>query len=95
MVCRSCEGDESTVASGTYEVDFDRCSTSAGILDQLLGIHTVGWFTDKDIRDLLKAVDAVLRPQANYCSLGKQKSADPRSVARSHGYKDVAAAKSK
>ena len=71
-----------TVQSGMYEFDFDKCRNSAGILDQIVQLYTIGWFTDKDIRDLLKGIDAVLKPQANYCSAGRSKAAKPREVAR-------------
>jgi hypothetical protein len=74
-----------------YEFDFDRCHDSAGILDQILQIYTLGYLKDKDVRDLLKAIDAILDPQAHYCSSGKNKKADPRAIARSRGYRDVAA----
>ena len=76
-----------------YEFDFDRCKDSAGILDQIIQISTLGphYVDDKAFRDLVKGINTVLAPQQNYCSLGRNKKANPRAVARSRGYKDVAA----
>jgi hypothetical protein len=64
-----------TVTTGpnrSYYFDFNRCRDSAGMLDQIFQIYTLGWLKDRDIRDLLKAIGAVLRPQANYLQFWKK-----------------------
>lgn len=58
---------------------------------QVMQIYRLGWITERDIRDLLRAVDGMLPPQAHYCSSGKNKKADPRSIAREREYNNFAA----
>ncbi len=65
-----------------YGVDLEECRTSAEILDWIFQVHTKAWITDKDRGDLLRALKDVLHPQANFCSGGQSKKADPIALAR-------------
>src|SRR6267143_1561634 len=68
------------------EFDLGPCRDSAVILDQVFQIATLERLADKDVRDLLRAINAILRPPGNYCSGGQHKLADPRKVAKQRGY---------
>lgn len=91
------KGDTFVLMHGPYqyEFDFDRCRDSAGILDQIIQISTLGShiINDRTFRDLVKGINAVLAPQENYCGSGKHRLANPRVVSRSRGYNNVAARK--
>jgi hypothetical protein len=64
-----------------YHLDLDKCKDSAQILDWIFQISGKGgphW----DVDNLLKALRHILNPQANFCSMGKHKKANPRVVAK-------------
>ena len=56
-----------------YQLDLERMSSSAQILDFIFQAHTLACLTDKDKSDLLKAIDGTLYPQNNYCSFGVER----------------------
>ncbi len=66
-----------------YYIDFETCRTSAGILDWVFQVHKKTFIDDRDRADLIHALDDILDPQANYCSWGESKSADPVALVRS------------
>jgi len=53
-----------------YEVDLDRCSTSAQVLDWIFQITQKRWATDHVLAALRHALNAMLRPQATLCGSG-------------------------
>jgi hypothetical protein len=62
-----------------YDVDLERMTSSARMLDvicQLSDKHA-GRVSPSDIGDLIEALNALLRPQANLCSWGKDKQFNP------------------
>lgn len=59
----------------TYEVDLERCTASAEVLDWIAQICGKEWLADHDadaqiVGHLVKALDDVLGLQANLCSFG-------------------------
>ena len=54
-----------------YEVDLERCLSSAEILDWIVQIQKKSWVTPKIIYDLIQALDDILDIQGNFCSSGK------------------------
>jgi hypothetical protein len=61
--------------SWTYEVDLERCTTSAEVLDWIAQVSGKGWFDAADpdaqvVGHLVMALDALLCPQATLCSFG-------------------------
>jgi len=63
-----------------YEIDLDRCTTSAALLDWIMQIQQKTWANPVDLRDLLKAIDDLLYPQANYCPLATKGNRMGRTV---------------
>ena len=59
-------------ADGTfrYGVDLERCRTSAQALDWIYQVAHKQWATDEILVQLVRALDDVLRPQQNLCSMG-------------------------
>jgi hypothetical protein len=57
-----------------YYVDFDRCRTSAQVLDWIFQIHQKTWCSAQDLKDLLKAIRYVINPQARLCSFAMSKT---------------------
>lgn len=57
-----------------YEVDLDRCRTSAEVLDWICQVAGKGWADDATLAGLVRALDDVLYPQANLCSSGQSKT---------------------
>ena len=53
-----------------WEIDLERCNTSAEILDWIFHMRGKGNWTDQDTLDLLEAFDAILSPMRNFCSGG-------------------------
>lgn len=56
-----------------YEVDLERCLTSAQMLDHIMQVAGKTWADDATIAGLVRALDDVLRPQASLCSFGAAK----------------------
>ena len=64
-----------------YEVDLERCHSSAKILDFILQLHGKGQnITNDDFRHLMEAIVCCLKPQANFCSWGQDKRPDLDSI---------------
>jgi hypothetical protein len=53
-----------------YEIDLDRCTTSAAVLDWICQIANKTWATDTVLAALVRQLNALLEPQANLCSFG-------------------------
>ena|SRR5581483_11027209 len=74
-----------------YEVDLERMTSSARMLDvicQLSDKHA-GRVSPSDIGDLITALNALLWPQANLCSWGKDKRFDATRYLTQSGRKRV------
>jgi len=56
-----------------YEIDLQRCRTSAQMLDWVMQIAVKRWADDRILASLVRAFDAILRPQATLCSLGHER----------------------
>lgn len=56
-----------------YEVDLERCSSSASVLDHICQVAGKSWITAKDLGDLVLALDFILWPQRTLCSFGTDK----------------------
>ena len=56
-----------------WEIDLERCNTSAQILDWIFHMRGKGGWTDQDTLDLLAAFAAILAPMSNFCSFGRDK----------------------
>lgn len=54
-----------------YEVDLERMTSSAGVLDWVFQCHNKACFSDADIRDLLRALNYMCDSvQGHFCSEG-------------------------
>ena len=63
-----------------YEIDLERCRTSAEVLDWIFQISKKTWAIPAIRSDLLLALDDLLDPQANLCSFGTDNPINPREV---------------
>jgi hypothetical protein len=55
-----------------YEIDLDRCTTSAQVLDWIFQIVQKSWATDRVLSALLHALNAILHPQSTLCGCGHE-----------------------
>lgn len=53
-----------------YEVDLERCTTSAEVLDWIMHVAGKHWSTPEVVAGLIHALNQVLRPKANLCAQG-------------------------
>ena len=65
-------GDPQTGA-WAYEIDLERCRTSAQVLDWIMQVASKIWATDAVIAGLVRALNDVLDPQATLCSFGQER----------------------
>lgn len=72
-----------TVDSDHYTLDFDGdrywfrlddCVSSAEVLDKIMQIAGKRWADDACLAGLVRALNEILRPQANLCSFGTNKT---------------------
>lgn len=56
-----------------YDVDLERCRTSAETLDWIAQVAQKTWATPEVIGSLVEALVACLDPQATLCSLGEER----------------------
>lgn len=54
----------------TYQVDLDRCRTSAEVLDWIVQISHKSWADEACIGYLVRALDGVIKIQATICPSG-------------------------
>lgn len=72
-----------------YDVDLDRCRTSAEVLDWIFQITAKTWASPEIVKDLLQAIRDLLGPQATLCSYGVGSTINPRELlAGRPGYQD-------
>ncbi|MFH1629661.1 MAG: hypothetical protein ABIE47_13180 [Pseudomonadota bacterium] len=63
---------------GGYQVDLERCNTSAEVLDWIIQISKKTWATDEILSDLVRQLDQCLHLQKNLCSCGVDKRFNAR-----------------
>jgi hypothetical protein len=56
-----------------YEIPLDEMRTSAEILDWIMQLSAKSWLKELDLGHLVRAIDALLAPQAHFCSGGIEK----------------------
>ena len=66
----------------TYYVDLEDMRTSAEVLDWIFQVRDKPWAAAEVLSDLLRALCDILDPQANLCSFGGSKTADPVSLVK-------------
>lgn len=66
-----------------YEIDLDRCRTSAEVLDWIFQVQGKTWATAEIVKYLLEALDDLLTPQGTLCSFGVSSTINPREILRS------------
>lgn len=64
-----------------YEVDLERCLSSAEMLDWIFQVNGHGWSED-NVAGLINALRDLLRPQSNLCSSGQNKTLTKGQVAK-------------
>jgi len=62
----------------TYEIDLERCTSSAQVLDWIFQINAKTWADDFCVADLVHAFRVTLDPQRTLCSFGREKPAEYR-----------------
>lgn len=67
LVLRDVNGDD------LYEIDLERCRTSAQLLDWVMQVAGKLWATDAVLAGLVRALDAYLDPQTRLCSFGMER----------------------
>jgi hypothetical protein len=61
-----------------YEIDLDRCTNSAEVLDWISQVSKKTWATSEMIGDLVLKIDEVLNLQKNICGWGVDHKLDVR-----------------
>jgi len=56
-----------------YEIDLEICTTSAEVLDWIFQVRSKMHVGPIEISDLLRALKAIIDPQATLCSWGKER----------------------
>ena len=71
-------------AHAGYGIDLEGVHSSAAILDWVFQIRNKSWADAGTMHDLLRAIDDVLCPQANYCPWEEDRRADGVALARAY-----------
>lgn len=74
--------DGTTLEYERYEVDLERCLTSAEVLDWICQVAGKGYADDAVLAGLVRALDDILHPQAFLCSFGEARTITEARVAR-------------
>jgi len=69
---------------GRYEIDLEKITSSAPMLDWIFQVNMKAWASRKDVGDLIEAFDDLLRPQANLCSMGTDRQLDATKFLKEH-----------
>ncbi len=65
-----------------YEVDLDRCTTSAEVLDWICQVAKKSWGSPEVVGELVQALDDILHPQETLCTDGRERGpVNPRNTA--------------
>lgn len=65
-----------------YEVDLERCETSAAVLDWIVQCSYKPWITHQDLGDLIEALDDLFGLQPNYCGMGTERAGHDNPMGR-------------
>ena len=60
-----------------YEIDLEKCSDSAQILDWIFHLLRKSWMTEESMIELLLLIKSILDPQRNFCSFGVEQGPLP------------------
>lgn len=66
--------------SEDYYIPLGKINKSSQILDWIFQLNAKTWATPEVMKDLLEALDFLLKPQANYCSFGTDKSCESETI---------------
>jgi hypothetical protein len=55
-----------------YEIDLEKCTTSAAVLDWIAQMRTKTWINTEDIGDLVEAFDRLIGLQSTLCGFGHE-----------------------
>jgi len=80
-------GNFSLSGVGFYEIELDRMTSRAEMLDTIFQVANKNWITSEAIGDLVRALDDLLDPQAHLCSGGGyswQRRCDHSTLCRRH-----------
>jgi hypothetical protein len=61
-----------------YEVDLEKCTTCAELLDWIFQFRKKGWATSRGVGGLVEILNRLLHPQRNLCSFGKERGLLPK-----------------
>jgi hypothetical protein len=64
-------------------IDLEQCDTCGQILNWIFHYRTKG-LTDKELADMLNALEGILRPMANHCSYFRTKTCDSSALAQAY-----------
>ena len=56
-----------------YDVDLERCRTSAEVLDWIIQVRKKQWACDAVLADLIRQLDDVLDLQSSTCGCGRER----------------------
>lgn len=59
-----------------YEIDLEKCNTSAQVLDNIIQVSGKTWMPVEDVGRLVRCLYYLLNPQATLCSYGEDKIID-------------------
>ncbi len=69
-----------------YEVDLDRCTNSAQVLDWIAQLAHKSWVSPTDLGHFVRALEDLLSLQQAYCGCGVDHQVDPQEVLAGNGY---------
>jgi len=67
-----------------YYVDLQNCNSSAEILDWICQIQGKTWADSATVSGLVAALDDILEPQANFCSMGQHRTGDATALVKAY-----------
>jgi hypothetical protein len=64
-------------------IDLERCNTSGDVLDWIFHYRAKN-LSDKDLADMLHALELILQPRSNLCSFGANKTIDSSALVNAY-----------
>jgi hypothetical protein len=61
-----------------WEIDLERCTSSAPLLDSILQAASKAWIDDAMLGELVRKLDRLFDVQATFCAGGKDHRVDPK-----------------
>ena len=77
--------DGDLLGAGEYEVDLERCTTPAQVLDWIVQVSKKTWATDAIVADLVRALDDLLDMQGTLCPFGQARSVNVKRLLAGRG----------